>query len=117
MLTEFGKVSRKLRIDHSLTLKEVADQMEVSSAYLSGVETGRKPLSMDLVNKVISVMRLSVNEVEALLKAAGQTLEEVKLSLADGRTPEEKEVALMFARRFGSSDFDAEKWKKLLEDN
>lgn len=117
MLTEFGKVIRKLRIDHSLTLKEVADQIEVSSAYLSGVETGRKPLTMELVNKVIQVMRLSRDEIDEVLSAASRTLEEIKLSLMDGKSPEEREVAMMFARRFESQDFDADKWRKLLEDD
>lgn len=44
LLTEFGKTARKYRIDHGLKLKDMARMVGASSATLSGVETGKKPL-------------------------------------------------------------------------
>ena len=38
-LTEFGKTLRKARIDHDISLKDLADLLNLSPAFLSGVET------------------------------------------------------------------------------
>ena len=40
VLTEFGREVRKLRIELAMTLREMAGELEVTPAYLSGVETG-----------------------------------------------------------------------------
>ena len=47
MLTPFGQIVRKKRIDKFLTLKEMADALGVSSAFLSAVEMGRKAIPDD----------------------------------------------------------------------
>ena len=44
MLTEFGKILRKLRIDRQELLRDMAKNLEVSSAYLSAVETGKRKI-------------------------------------------------------------------------
>lgn len=41
MLNEFGKISRKLRIDHNELLLEVSTYLGVSPAFLSKVENGK----------------------------------------------------------------------------
>lgn len=41
MLTEFGKICRKLRIDNNELLADMADHLGVSSAFLSKVENGK----------------------------------------------------------------------------
>ncbi|MFC0178571.1 helix-turn-helix domain-containing protein [Thorsellia kenyensis] len=42
-LTEWGKKIRALRIRKGITLYQMAKSLGVGSAYLSGVECGRKP--------------------------------------------------------------------------
>ena len=44
MLTEFGKALRRIRLDNDELLKDMADKLKVSSAYLSAVENGKKNL-------------------------------------------------------------------------
>lgn len=44
MLTGIGKFLRKLRIDNEEILKDMADALGVSSAFLSAVENGRKKM-------------------------------------------------------------------------
>jgi transcriptional regulator with XRE-family HTH domain len=51
-LTDFGKAIRKLRIDYDTNLNELATSIGVSSAFLSAVETGKKPISAELITKL-----------------------------------------------------------------
>lgn len=44
MLTEFGKLCRKIRIDNSELLKDMAAKLEVTAAYLSAVECGKRSI-------------------------------------------------------------------------
>ena len=48
MLTEFGKALRKIRIDRQQLLKDMANKLGVSSAYLSAVENGKRRMPQDL---------------------------------------------------------------------
>ena len=50
MVTSFGKALRKLRIDRGMVLKNMADMLGVSSAYLSAIELGKRAIPDSLVN-------------------------------------------------------------------
>ena len=47
MLTSIGRFLRKLRIDHGEILKDMADALGVSYAFLSAVENGKKKCPKD----------------------------------------------------------------------
>ena len=47
MLTEFGKCLRKIRIDKAELLKDMAEKLQVTSAYLSAVEHGKREIPDD----------------------------------------------------------------------
>ena len=51
-LTEFGKAVRKARIEADITLAEMAEDLEVTSPYLSGLETGRKKIPSEWVARI-----------------------------------------------------------------
>lgn len=51
-LTEFGKAVRKGRIDVGESIVSMAEALQVSPAFLSGVETGRKKVPESLVPQV-----------------------------------------------------------------
>lgn len=113
MLTPFGKTIRKARIDYGFTLKEVADKAGVSSAYLSAVETGKKPLTNDFVNGLLKAMDLPEDRNKEIIASAATHIHEVKLN-HQGRTSEEVEFAMMFARKFETGTIDIASLKKLL---
>jgi len=102
MFTEFGKLLRKARIDRGLLLKEMAEGLGVSSAYLSAVETGKKSVSDELARKAASYLGIDPNssdfaELEdAVQVSRGQVAIEVK-----GLSQRHQETALAFARQFG----------------
>ncbi|GMW00430.1 MAG: hypothetical protein AMXMBFR84_15670 [Candidatus Hydrogenedentota bacterium] len=47
-----GLIIKKIRVSESLTQDELATELDVTRAYLSQVENGRKHCSLDLLRKV-----------------------------------------------------------------
>ena len=99
MLTKFGKEVRKLRIDIEMTLREMAAELRVTPAYLSGVETGRKHIGDQLVRSVIEIFARRGVNARHLMDAAARSRKEVKIRLQEART-DQVELAVALARRF-----------------
>ena len=101
MLTEIGKFLRKVRIDRNLLLKDMALGLEVSPAYLSTVETGKKTFSDDFVRKIASYLGFSPGskEYEELEDAAIRTRGQVQVPF-NGMTQRHQEVAMAVSRQF-----------------
>ncbi|NBB11837.1 helix-turn-helix domain-containing protein [Pseudomonas sp. SLFW] len=64
MLTEFGKLLRKIRIDKGMLLKDMAGALSISPAYLSAVETGKKPIPDGFVGRIASLFDYTVGSDE-----------------------------------------------------
>ena len=56
-LTEFGKAVRKARIDANETLLSMAKEIGTSPAFLSGMETGRKKIPVEWVEKIVTILQ------------------------------------------------------------
>lgn len=66
-MTNLGKWLRKMRIDEGLNLKTFSEKMGYnSSAYISGIETGRKKPSRDFIRKFLDVFPQYKNEEKIL---------------------------------------------------
>jgi len=102
MFTEFGKFLRKARIDRGLLLKDMAEGLGVSSAYLSAVETGKKTVSDELIRKVAGYLGvpLSSPEFREMEDAAQITRGQIALEVRN-LSQKHQETALAFARQFG----------------
>lgn len=100
-LTKLGKELRKLRLDRGITLFEMASALDVSSSLLSSVETGKKPATKALMDK----LAVTYPEIEAnrafFFALAEETHKEVRIRL-ENDTPQAKELALVFARNFNT---------------
>lgn len=115
MLTPFGKTVRKLRIDRGVRLKEMAESLGVSSAYLSAVETGKKAVSEDLVARVAGYFELAKEGLQELLELAKQSRPQVTIGLT-GLSGKQREAAVEFARRFPElGEEELSKIKEILE--
>ena len=57
MLSSFGKLLRKLRVDHDLTMRDLASKMECSSSYISGIENGKIEVSQGFLHKLFSLLQ------------------------------------------------------------
>ena len=106
MLTEFGKALRKIRIDRQQLLRDMADKLGVSSAYLSAVETGKRRIPQAWVSKIASIYSLSCEEQADLQSAADNSVFDVTISLVNA-SEQKRNAVLSFARALdGLNDED-----------
>jgi Zn-dependent peptidase ImmA (M78 family) len=96
MLTPFGIAARKLRLDKGMRLLDLARLTGYSAAFISAVETGRKPIPNSYVAKAARAMELSESELRDLERAADQARKEVRL---DKMPADQRELVAAFARR------------------
>ncbi|MEH2551738.1 transcriptional regulator with XRE-family HTH domain [Bradyrhizobium sp. AZCC 2262] len=95
-LTPFGITCRKLRLDKGLRLMDVARKLNCSSAFISAIETGRKPIPDAYMLSVARAMDLSPAEIRELRGACDRTRKEV---LVETLPEEQRELVAAFARR------------------
>lgn len=111
MATLFGKEIRKLRVDKDVTLRKMADSLDMSPSYLSSIETGKRSLTDDVRDKMIGYFDLSLSEVNKLKDFASKTNHQVNISLAS-LADNKSETAVLFARTL--EDLSDEKNEELL---
>lgn len=99
MLTLFGKFIRKLRIDHGELLKEMADKLNVTSSYLSAVETGKRNVPQEWPEKITQLYQLNSEQCSELRSAIEGSQLSVKIDLLSSST-KDKNLAMAFAREF-----------------
>lgn len=115
MATPYGKAVRKLRIDAGVRLKDMADALEVKSAYLSAVESGRKRITDKLVNQTVMFFEQvgvkGKSDIRAHLSGfVDQSQPEYKIDL-NGKNDSDRELVVAFARRF--SDLSPDKKREI----
>ncbi|MEQ3513627.1 helix-turn-helix transcriptional regulator [Pseudoalteromonas sp. BZB3] len=115
MLTKFGMEVRKKRIDKSMKLAEMADGLQVTSAYLSAVENGKKKLTTEFAEKVITFLGLESGEKISMLEAAYASQEEFSIKMKDDDSALLRNAAGAFARKIESSNLSEQQAKSILE--
>jgi transcriptional regulator with XRE-family HTH domain len=92
-MTPFGIRLRTLRADRGLTLKHLAEALQVSAAYLSALEHGKRGApSAGLVHQVNEYFGLIWDEADDLSRLARLSNPRVKVNTA-GLTPEQTALA------------------------
>lgn len=116
-LTPFGKVSRKLRIDYQMTLKDMAEKLGTSSAYVSSIEVGKKVLTENIIGKYIEILCKNDNDKNELLQAADDTISKVNIEL-ENIDKNSRGLVIQFARKLDDlSNNDIEKIRRILNRN
>jgi transcriptional regulator with XRE-family HTH domain len=70
-MTPFGERMRKLRAERQVTLKEMAGEIGVSSAYLSALEHGKRGRpGWHLLQRIISYFNIIWDEAEDVVRLA-----------------------------------------------
>ncbi|MBK8160292.1 MAG: helix-turn-helix transcriptional regulator [Rhodospirillaceae bacterium] len=114
-LTPFGRLVRKHRIDAGLLLKDMAEQLRRSAAFLSAVEMGEKPIPAGLAKQIAEYLKLDHEKTGELEEAAERSQREYRITVGRGASDSQREVAAMFARRFSSlTPEDLEQFKDVL---
>ena len=116
MITSLGNFLRSLRIENGELLKTMAEKLEVSSAFLSAIENGKKKMPTSWEEKLVSIYHLSHQQLYDLKKSVAETNNTIELNLKD-TSSQNRALALSFARHFDSLDEETgKKIIKLLEE-
>lgn len=95
MLTPFGKELRIFRLGTGELLKDMAIKLDISPAYLSAVENGKKEPTRELMNRIRSAYQLDEQQEQAFENARAKTLREIVIHLDED---EDIDLGLKFAR-------------------
>lgn len=113
MLTKFGKQLRKIRIEGDEILKDMADKLGVTVAYLSAVENGKRAVPDSWVHIIVDKYGLDEEAEFELQKSAYENKTEIKISLEDEK---KSDLALSFARKFKDlTDEEVKRIQNLLD--
>jgi HTH-type transcriptional regulator, competence development regulator len=116
MPNEFGRILRKIRIDHGEILKDMAVRLNISSAYLSAMEVGKRIVPKKVIDEITLLYNLDESMSEKLRLAAEDNEKTIQIRISD-TTPEKRNAALVFARNFDNMDSAlAEKIVKLMRE-
>lgn len=65
---EFGEYLHKLRTDRNISLRNLADMIEISPYYLSFMENGKKVNpSIEIMKRIFKTLKMSKQEIEQFL--------------------------------------------------
>ncbi len=103
MITELGRFLRKLRIDREEILRDMAQKLGVSSAFLSAVENGKKKMPDTWISKLKEQYDLTPAQISELKNAVMESADTIELNIRNA-SAESRQLAVSFARRFESLD-------------
>lgn len=116
MLSGYGKLLRKIRIDHGELLYDMAKKLKISPTMLSYIENGKREIPQDFTEKVITCYGLREDIAEQLRLEESQYRKTIKMELSSIDSIEKRKTVMLFARTFNNiNDEVLAKIRKLLE--
>lgn len=103
-MTPFGERMRKLRTDRGVTLKEMADALGVSSAYLSALEHGKRGRpGWHLIQRILAYFNIIWDEADEVVRLARISHPRITIDTS-GLSPKATELANRLADDIGKLD-------------
>jgi transcriptional regulator with XRE-family HTH domain len=103
-MTPFGDRMRKLRAERGVTLKEMADALAVSSAYLSALEHGKRGRpGWHLIQRILAYFNVIWDEADEVVRLARISHPRITIDTS-GLTPKATEFANRLADDIGKLD-------------
>ena len=100
-MTPFGDRMRKLRTERGVTLKQMAEAIGVSSAYLSALEHGKRGRpGWHLIQRILTYFNIIWDEAEEVVKLARISHPRVAIDTS-GLEPKATELANRLADEIG----------------
>ena len=96
-VTEFGRLLRKLRIDHNEVLLNMADKLDISASYLSAMETHKRDVPEWCLKKIVELYGLSDHDAESLRDAANEQARVVRIPV-EKMSKERKEIVFALVK-------------------
>ncbi len=115
--TPFGEFFRVLRVKNHEVLGDASKLLNVSSAYVSSVECGKRPVPEEWIEIISNHYKLTTEERNTLIKAVNDSKTSLKINLTRSAFLQ-RNVALQFQRSFEDMDEDtANEILKILKRN
>lgn len=103
-MTPFGDRMRKLRAERGVTLKEMADAIGVSSAYLSALEHGKRGRpGWHLIQRILTFFNIIWDDAEEVVRLARISHPRITIDTS-GLNPRATELANRLADDIGRLD-------------
>lgn len=103
-MTPFGDKMRKLRAERGVTLKEMADAIGVSSAYLSALEHGKRGRpGWHLIQRILTFFNIIWDDAEEVVRLARISHPRITIDTS-GLNPRATELANRLADEIGKLD-------------
>lgn len=115
-MTEYGKFIRTIRKERNENLMTMASKLNVSVAFLSALEVGKKQIPLNYAKKIQEIYNLNEYDYKELQEAIMMTNKRVLISL-DNLNNEQQNVSIAFARQINTaSQKTLDELRKILED-
>lgn len=113
----FGDYLMYLRRRNRITLKRLAEVIDISAPYLSDVENGKRDsFDLDKLNGIVKFLELSQEEADKLMNLAGDQRNDIAPDLPDYVTGKDYiNAALRKAKNLGADEQDWLDFIKRLE--
>lgn len=105
VLTELGKYLRRYRIDKGMLLKDMAAALNLTPAYISAIENGKRPPTLEFVKSIRQSLGLNEYEENSLMDAYYQTVNAITINI-DSTNDRQTDLGLIFARKIDSLSDD-----------
>jgi len=103
-VTPFGDRMRKLRAERGITLKDMADGIGVSSAYLSALEHGKRGRpGWHLIQRILTFFNIIWDDAEEVVRLARISHPRITIDTS-GLSPKATELANRLADDIGRLD-------------
>lgn len=103
-MTPFGDRMRKLRAERNVTLKEMAEALGVSSAYLSALEHGKRGRpGWHLIQRILAYFNIIWDEADDVVRLARISHPRITIDTS-GLNPKATELANRLADDIGKLD-------------
>jgi transcriptional regulator with XRE-family HTH domain len=103
-MTPFGARMRKLRAERGVTLKEMAEAIGVSSAYLSALEHGKRGRpGWHLIQRILTYFNIIWDDAEEVVRLARISHPRIAIDTS-GLNPKATELANRLADDIGKLD-------------
>lgn len=103
-MTPFGDRMRKLRAERGVTLKQMAEAIGVSSAYLSALEHGKRGRpGWHLIQRILSYFNIIWDDAEEVVRLARISHPRIAIDTS-GLDPKATELANRLADEIGRLD-------------
>ena len=103
-MTPFGERMRKLRTERGITLKQMAEALGVSSAYLSALEHGKRGRpGWHLIQRILAYFNIIWDEADEVVRLARISHPRISIDTS-GLNPKATELANRLADEIGKLD-------------